>query len=235
MHAHYLQHVPFEGLGSIEVWLREKGYEISATRFFMGQSLPSPTSVDLLIVLGGPMSVNDEKVFPWLTREKEFIRQCIQSEKPILGICLGAQLIANAMGARVYRNHDAEIGWFPVQGLSHHDDSCFTFPPVFEAFHWHSETFDLPVGATHLARTEACENQAFQLGRHVIGLQFHLEATVESVQEILSHSQTDVSPARYVQPANVMLAAAREKHQAANVLMNRVLSFLTGHSSLTST
>ncbi len=128
----------------MEAWLREKRYKITHTRFFESEDLPHPSRVDLLIVMGGPMSANDEQTYPWLTREKEFLRQCIHSGKRVLGICLGAQLIAHAMGARVYRNRDPEIGWFPVQGVPPNDSSFFSFPPTFKAFHWHGETFDLP-------------------------------------------------------------------------------------------
>lgn len=228
MHAHYLQHVPFEGLGSIEAWLREKQYEISSTRFFEGENPPRPVDVDLVVALGGPMSANDEDEFPWLAREKEFLRQCIQLGKPVVGICLGAQLIANATGARVYRNRYKEIGWFPVQGIPSTSNSLFSFPPVFEAFHWHGETFDLPEGAICLARSEACENQAFQLGRFVIGLQFHLETTTETVQAMLSHCSAELLPSTYVQSESVILEATPGKCKAANELMTRVLSFLTG-------
>ena len=101
MRAHFLQHVPFEGLGSIESWLHANGYQISATRLFDSEALPSLDEIDLLIAMGGPMSVNDEQEYPWLTTEKEFVRDAIHSGKPVLGICLGAQLIAAALGARV--------------------------------------------------------------------------------------------------------------------------------------
>jgi len=227
MRVHWLQHVPFEGLGSIEDWLRQKQYEITSTRFFESEELPHPHDVNLLIVMGGPMSANDEEEFPWLISEKEFIRQCIQLGKSVLGICLGAQLIANAMGARVYRNRYKEIGWFPVQGVPSNNSSFFSFPPTFEAFHWHGETFDLPPGAVRLARSEGCENQAFQLGRSVIGLQFHLETTPATVREILTHCRAELLRSKYVQSEEVILGASDERYKAINELMFQVLSFLT--------
>lgn len=227
MRAHYLQHVPFEGLGSIEPWLKAQGLEITHTRFFESKRLPAPSEVDLLIVMGGPMSANDEDELTWIIGEKAFIRRCIQQGKRVLGICLGAQLIASAMGARVYRNHVKEIGWFPVQGVPAGNESIYRFPMVFRAFHWHGETFDLPPGAVRIARSEGCENQAFQLGQSVIGLQFHLEMTPESVREIVSNCRAELLPSKYVQSEAVITGASPKEYRAMNDLMADVLFFLT--------
>jgi GMP synthase-like glutamine amidotransferase len=226
MRAHYLQHVPFEGLGMIEPWLKSEGYELTNTRFYESAVFPDPKDVDLLIVLGGPMSVNDEVESPWLVEEKLFIRMCIEEKKSVLGICLGAQLIASSMGARVYPNHVKEFGWFPVEGMPSLDGKTFCFLPSQEVFHWHGETFDLPAGALHLARSEGCENQAFQLGRSVIGLQFHLETTHESVQEIVSHCRAELIPSKYVQSEKLILAAGPEKYEAIHRLMVKILCYL---------
>ena len=228
MRAHYLQHVPFEGLGSIEPWLVAAGYEITSTRFFESARLPDPDEIDLLIVMGGPMSVNDQDGFPWLIQEKQFIRSVIQSGKPVLGVCLGAQLIASAMGARVYQDHEKEIGWFPIQGVPPVNGSLFSFPSSVDVFHWHGETFDLPSGSVHLARSESCENQAFQLGRSVIGLQFHLETTPESAREIVSNCRAELLPSRYVQSETAIIGVEPEKYRVINNLMKKVLSFLLG-------
>lgn len=226
MRAHYLQHVPFEGPGSIEPWLRSAGFEISNTQFFASTDLPKVNEIDLLVIMGGPMSVNDEPLFPWLAQEKNFIRDVIESGKPVLGICLGAQLIANAMGAKVYQNPVREIGWFPVQGVASAGASAFSFPPSLEVFHWHGETFDLPPDATLIARSEACEHQAFQLGRSVIGLQFHLETTPESAQKIVSHCRDELIPSDYVQTESALLSARPERYLLINQMMGKVLSYL---------
>ncbi len=230
LRAHYLQHVPFEGLGSIEPWLREARFKITSTRFFESTHLPPLDDVDLLIVLGGPMSINDEKRYPWLVQEKQFIRRCIEAGKSVLGICLGAQLIANAMGARVYRHDRKEIGWFPVQAVPQALGSSFCFPPETLVLHWHGETFDLPDDAILLARSEACHNQAFQLRRSVVGLQFHLETTAESAREMVKQCQGELSPAQYVQSAAEILGAKQQQYDTINRLMTELLFYLSGSS-----
>lgn len=226
MRAHYFQHVPFEGLGSIGPWLESNGYEVTATRFFESADIPSPEAIDLLVVMGGPMSVNDEDQFPWLALEKQWVREVINSGKPVLGICLGAQMIANAMGAKVFPNHAREIGWFPIHSVAPVDGSTFRFPPSETVFHWHGETFDLPPGAIRLAKSEGCENQAFQLGRHVIGLQFHLETTPTSAHAMVSNCREELIPAKYVQTEEEVLSASPDRYQLIHDLMDRVLAFL---------
>jgi GMP synthase-like glutamine amidotransferase len=226
MRAHYFQHVPFEGLGRIEPWLEAAGYEITNTRFFESAELPDLKKIDLLIVMGGPMSVNDEDKFPWLVSEKKFIGQAIHAGKPVLGICLGAQLIASATGARVYSNYEKEIGWFPIYGIPLNNSTIFGFPSSLNVFHWHGETFDLPSGAIRLAESEACENQAFQIGKSVIGLQFHLETTPEAAQQLVSNCREELIPAKYIQTEEEILSANLQSYKSINQLMDDILSFL---------
>ncbi len=228
MRTHYLQHVPFEGLGSIGPWLRAGGHETSCTRLFEAALFPEVSEVDLLIIMGGPMSVHDEKQYPWLVPEKQFIRQAIEQGASVLGICLGAQLIANAMGARVYQNPEKEIGWFPVQGRPSMDGAVFRLPSSVTAFHWHGETFDLPPGAVHLAESEACKHQAFQLGASVVGLQFHLEATPDSARALVANCREELREARHVQSEAAILSAPQENYAVVNRLMAEGLSRLTG-------
>jgi GMP synthase-like glutamine amidotransferase len=172
------------------------------------------------------MSVNDEDRFPWLAAEKRFIGAAVRAGKPVLGVCLGAQLIASAVGARVFANPQKEIGWFPVQGINTGGDAHFHFPPSATVFHWHGETFDLPAAAVHLAQSEACPNQAFQLGRSVIGLQFHLETTPASSRDMVDNCRDELIPAKYVQSEEQILAADAQTYQSINHLMSEVLTFL---------
>lgn len=227
MRAHYLQHVSFEGLGSIEKWLEKAGYAITATRLFDGESLPAVEDIDLLIIMGGPMSVNDEADYPWLVAEKAFIRAVMAADKPVLGICLGAQLIASSLGAKVYPNAQKEIGWLPIHAQNGDRPDVFQFPPVVGVFHWHGETFDLPEGAVLTASSAACINQAFQLGNKVIGLQFHLETTPASAQALVDHSADELAVGGpYVQSAEQMLNVVPERFMAINAVMANLLSYL---------
>ena len=226
MHVHVLQHVPFEGLGSIEPWLSRRRAHVTRTRFFESAQLPPLTDIDLIIALGGPMSANDELQLPWLLDEKHFIATAIENNKAVLGICLGAQLIASALGARVYPGREKEIGWFPVfaePAVS----GTFTFPEDTEVFHWHGETFDLPNGAVHLASSAACQNQAFQVGARVIGLQFHLETTPESAESMISHCASELlAQQRYIQSEPALRTVPAFAYTGINSLMTDILEYL---------
>lgn len=225
MRAVILQHVPFEGPGSIAGWLAERDAQTRTVRLFAGDPLPAPEDFDLLIVLGGPMSVNDEWFHDWLADEKRLIAAAIAQDRAVLGICLGAQLIASALGARVGANEHAEIGWFEISAVA--AEGGFALPPRATVLHWHGETFALPDGARLLASSEACRNQAFQLGERVIGLQFHLETTPDSLAELLEACGDEVVPERFVQD-EADIVAALPRHATANqAVMADVLAWLT--------
>jgi len=226
MRVHILQHVFFEGPGSIAAWLADAGHTVTTTLCGENTTLPGLDAVDLLILMGGPMSVHDEHLFPWLRGEKQFVRDCIQAGRAVLGICLGAQLIAEVLGGRVYPNADKEIGWFPVRGSASGAAGLFCFAEREMVFHWHGETFTLPPGATLLATSETCVNQAFQYGERVIALQFHLEATPESVAGMIKHCGHEIEPSSFVQTAAQMTEQTRLHAGRANRLMEELLAFL---------
>lgn len=189
------RHVPFEGLGLLEVALRARHIEVEfADLYLAGAALPDIAAYDALIFLGGPMSVNDN--LPYLRREEEFIRQAIARHQPTLGICLGAQLIAHALGGAVRCNAAPEIGWYGVRFTpAALGDPLFDGLSAETVFHWHGETFDLPVGAELLASSDLCRNQAFRIGKSVYALQFHLEVTPAMIAEwcVQDENSGDVS------------------------------------------
>ena len=149
----------------------------------------------------------------------------IEGNKPVLGIWLGAQLIASALGARVYQNPQKEIGWLPIEAVPT-SEGAFVFPPVVPVFHWHGETFDLPPDAVRLAQSLGCENQAFQVGRQVMGLQFHLETTPTAADAILTHCRHELVDGPYIQAEAVIRSVPSSTYHRVNALMAEVLDYL---------
>jgi GMP synthase (glutamine-hydrolysing) len=229
LRIHTLQHVPFEGPGCIRQWAEDAGTRLTGSRLFCGEPLPSLADFDWLVVMGGPMNIYEEGRYPWLAEEKAFIAQAIENQKVVLGICLGAQLIADALDARISSNQTKEIGWYPV----YRTIPRAQFPQLaameekLEALHWHADTFDLPEGAVHLARSEGCENQAFVYNHRVLGLQFHLEMTQDGLQDLLQHCAGDLTAGPFVQSAATMLANPLQ-FRRANRIMHRLLDGLAG-------
>lgn len=226
MNVSVFHHVPFETTGSIADWLTAHDAIVSEVRMYERHALPDLTRTDLLVVMGGTMSANDEESFPWLRAEKICIGEAVTRGVPVLGICLGSQLIANAMGARVYRNSQPEHGWFPVEATPAMN-GAFRFPAHFTTFHSHGDTFDLPRGAVQLARSAACENQAFQIGRRTIGLQFHLESNPESAGAIVDECVDEFAAGPYVQAADVLRGTSHTTYHESRQLMSDVLDYLT--------
>lgn len=204
---HYFQHEPFEGLGAMEEWAIAKGFSITSTHLYRGEPLPLLEDVDWLVVMGGSMSVNDEAELPWLRPEKAFVKQAIEAEKVVLGICLGAQMIANVLGCKVQPNAYKEIGWFPIQWREEARLHPFFqhIPKEITVFHWHGETFEMPEGALHLATSRACLNQGFLFNDKVIGLQFHLEFNLKSTEEMLTYCAHELKEDTYIQSGSEML------------------------------
>jgi GMP synthase (glutamine-hydrolysing) len=221
---HWLRHVPFEGLGTIEDWARRADHRLSGTRLWADEPLPAVTDIDWLIVMGGPMGVADEDRLPWLTTEKRFIEACLAAGKRVLGICLGAQLIAEALGAAVGPNSDREIGWFPVR---FDRAACASFgwkmfPDTLTAFHWHGDRFEIPAGAKLLAESDACDRQAFAWGRKVLALQFHLETTEAGAAALVEHCKDELTEGTFIQTPEQMLGRPG-RFSDINRVMNEVL------------
>ncbi|MBI5582528.1 MAG: gamma-glutamyl-gamma-aminobutyrate hydrolase family protein [Deltaproteobacteria bacterium] len=194
-----LQHTAQERGGLFEVLIEEQGWQTEILRLFDGAELPaSPEGFDLILSLGGPMSANQERAYPFLKKEAAFLHQALKMGQPVLGICLGAQLMAKALGARVYPGPHKEIGWYWLnQTPAGRADPLFSrLDPCFLVFQWHGETFDLPPGAACLAGNRAYPHQAFRFGLRAYGLQFHLELDLDLLQSWLSAWEAEISEAR---------------------------------------
>lgn len=191
---HILQHVPFETPGYIQSWFERHNRAFTLVKVFAGEPLPGAGKTEGLVILGGPMNVYEQRQFHWLRKEKEGIGDLAAKGTKVLGICLGAQLLANSLGAVVKRNPALEIGWFPVDVDSDSLPDVYTgiFPHRFQTFHWHGDQFELPIGAIGFARSEGCANQGFLLEDHLLGLQFHPEITVDGVEALLTHCAEDL-------------------------------------------
>jgi GMP synthase-like glutamine amidotransferase len=220
-----LFHVPFEKLGLIEDWILKRGYTLTEYHLYNHPRLPLIPEFDMLIIMGGPMSVNDEELFPWLASEKELIRGCRESEKPVLGICLGAQLIASALGSRVYKGRNTEIGWFPVE-FNRGEETRKLFPALpanATVFHWHGDTFDLPQDSVLLASSGITPVQAFIAHKMLLGLQFHLEIKPENISLMINHAGDELVSSPYIQNAGELsagLANLPENQALLDILLN---------------
>lgn len=224
---HYFQHVPFENLGAIELWAQRCGHALSATRFFDGQLPPDIEQMDWLIVMGGPMGVHDDHIYPWLPDEKKAISRAVTAGKVVLGICLGAQLIAHALGARVTPNAHKEIGWYPIQLAPQFAGHPMVqdFPLTWDTFHWHGDTFAVPDSALPIASSDACRNQGFVYDGKVVGLQFHLEVTRAGVGELVRQCARDIRPDRFVQSRSELLTD-QAPYAQNHALLEKLLNYL---------
>ncbi len=184
-----LKHVIYEGPGLLLDMLEGRGLPHKIVEVYEEGVPLSAAGFTALISMGGPMSVNDDDGL--LEKEKDLIREAMDRGIPVLGICLGAQLIASSLGSAVYRASEAEVGWGEVSLTeeARHDPVLAGLISPLPVLHWHGETFDLPEGALRLALSERCENQAFRVGDNVYGLQFHLEVDEEMVQEWVVRDQ----------------------------------------------
>ena len=201
MKIHIIQHVSFEPAGMITDWAKLHHYILSYSFLFEKEIYwPAYNDVDMLIIIGGPMGVNEEGKFEWLKEETRFIKDVIAANKIVLGICLGSQLLAEALGAKVYPNTEKEIGFFPVTKTTagETDEVFAAVPESWNVFHWHGDTFDLPEGASHLFTSAACIQQAFRKGK-CTGIQFHPEVDTALLQSMITNERQELIKAKYVQ------------------------------------
>ena len=196
---------------------------------YADQALPEPQSVDFLVVMGGPMNIYQEAEHPWLVGEKAFLDAFLALERPAIGVCLGAQLLADRLGGAVTKNPEPEIGWFEVQ-LTDEGKASPVFkglPEHFTAFHWHGDTFAIPAGAVRAAQSEACANQAFVYEDRVLGLQYHMETTPEAMERLMQHAAGEITPGRiFIQTVQAMRRNAVQC-RTMRPLLDRLLDNLT--------
>jgi GMP synthase (glutamine-hydrolysing) len=207
MHIHYIIHASFESLGAIESWAHANGHALSGTHTYKGEKLPDSLDFDCLIVMGGPQSPLHLDRWPYLQDEINLIKAAVDANKAILGICLGAQLIGEALGAKTQRSPQREIGVLPVELLpdAAHDPVFSQLPSTFLVMHWHNDMPGIPKDARILAKSAGCPYQAFSVGDRIYGLQFHLEMTAANIQEMLRHCEADLEPGPYVETKKQMM------------------------------
>jgi GMP synthase-like glutamine amidotransferase len=223
-----LMHVPFEGPGIIADWSRQHHHRMEYTRFYEGDALPKQSEVDMLVIMGGPMDAIHPEALPWMVEEMQWISDFLGQGKPVLGICLGAQMIASSLGAKIFPGEHKEIGWHNLQFLSALGEFRIfpELPATRKVFHWHGDTFTIPDGATRIASSGAFPNQGFIYDHRVMALQFHLEVTPPGVKELVENCREDLVPAPYIQREKEILAedSAYSNNQA---LMFRLLDYLS--------
>lgn len=240
LRVHYFQHIAGEGFGSCHDYLKSMGAHISATEFFALpvelpleiEALPAVEDVDLLMVMGGAMSVNDEANYPWLKIEKRWIRRYLASGKPAIGLCLGGQLIANALGASVRRNQEPEMGWRTVIRADYPRHKYFDIPDEISVMHWHKETFEIPKGAIRLAGNEICTNQLYQIGNNVLGFQFHPEITPRVLEMYIEHEEEEQEfQGPYVQSLESLKRHKQELFKPGNDLLINAIEYVLGYEN----
>lgn len=217
-----LQHAAFEGPGEIGVWAIKRGHTLSVHHLYRSDALPALDSFDLLLIMGGEMNIYQYRDWPWLKAENAFIHSALEQGKRTVGICLGGQLIADALGARVVQNAEIELGWLPVTWTS---EARATFPHLLSqatVLHWHGDTFGLPPGATRLATSTGCPEQGYMIPGKCLGLQFHLEVDPGLTKQFVE-GQTEWPKGRYVQSREAVLKDAATHHEANKQYLHGML------------
>lgn len=222
MNFSVLQHAAYEGPGEIASWAADHGHAMSLYHLYKDNLLPDPRSFDVLLVMGGEMNIYQYRDYPWLRAERNLIYSAMQQGKRVIGICLGAQLIADALGSRVFQNAQYELGWFPVDFTSEGRTVYPDLPPSATVLHWHGDTFELPSGATRMASSPGCPEQGFVIEKKCLGLQFHLETNSELVEQFVA-GQVGWPSGAYVQTPEALLSDGDKYHQANKRFLHGML------------
>jgi GMP synthase (glutamine-hydrolysing) len=225
-------HVPFEGPGVIADWASKQNHSLTFTRFYENDPLPDPTQIDMLLIMGGPMNVFDFHIHAWMQDEIDWVREFIEAGKPILGICLGAQIIAASLGVDVYPGKEREIGWYNLQFLPSLGDFRIwkDLPATRKVFHWHGDTFPIPGGAIRIAESQAFPNQGFIYNAKVLALQFHLEVTSQGVRDLVDNCRGELVPGPFIQSETEILGESRY-YKPNHKLMFQLLDYLSSQVS----
>ena len=219
MHIHVFQHVSFENPAHIAVWARKNKYKMTYSKLWeQPVQQEDLDDSDMLLIMGGPMGIFDYDAYKWLKKEKDAIALYLQSGRKVMGICLGAQLIADIMGAMVYPGKAPEIGWLP---LSFNADN--NLPSSQIVMHWHGDTFDIPFGAKRIASSEITPNQGFMVDNSVLALQFHIEMTQEALATMIENCGDNLVASDFVQSADEILEHATKYLPACQALLERWL------------
>jgi len=227
MRISVLQHADFEGPGEIEAWAGQRGHTVSTHHLYRGDPLPEFDAFDLLVIMGGEMNIYQYRDWPWLKAESAFIKEALAHDKPAIGICLGAQLIADALGARVVQNAEYELGWFPISWTDEARAMFPGLPATSTVLHWHGDTFDLPPGATRMAVSEGCPEQGYVIPGKCLGLQFHMEVDPALVKFFVA-SQGEWPSGRHVQKPEAILSEAASRCDQNRLLLHRMLDWFCG-------
>jgi GMP synthase-like glutamine amidotransferase len=222
MRLHLLEHDPLDfSCTNISIWAEKKQYELAQTYVCKGEILPDVREFDWLMVMGGSQHVWEEDTHPWLPDEKRLIARAIVANKTVLGVCFGAQLLAETLGGKVFRNEYKEIGWYPVS-LTPEGRESFLFEGVadpFVTFHWHHDHYSLPPRCVGLARSQATATQAFaDAGRPLVGIQFHPEYTLELIRYFSHEHSEDWEPDLYVAGKDPVLARTEEMDETYGLM-----------------
>jgi GMP synthase (glutamine-hydrolysing) len=229
------QHVAAEPLGTLNALMRKRGHPLRFVNFERNpQAQPSVDHYQGLVVLGGPMNVQDLPQRPHLRTELQVIERALEQDKPVLGICLGAQLLAHVLGAPVGKHAQSEIGWYRLRltDAGRGDPVLSPLGVETSVFQWHSCSFAMPAGAVHLAETDTCQNQAFRYGEKAYGLQFHLEASANLIERWLATPEyaAELLPAQSTDPAEVIRQRTRHlvhvQQARAESVFNRFLDLV---------